>query len=61
MVVWLVTTEWLCVCVTVAGETSNIQLEVVQPQSTFAIIKWSNFHTADSREILSWVVNYREV
>ena len=43
------------------GETFPIKLEVVSALSTFAIIRWANFHPKDTREILSWVVNYREV
>ncbi|KAK2190050.1 hypothetical protein NP493_91g05005 [Ridgeia piscesae] len=44
----------------VACDISTLKLDVIHVASTFAFIRWNNFHTNDHRELLSWVVNYRE-
>jgi len=36
----------------------NIKVIVVAPD--FALIRWDKFNTSDERQLLSWIVNYRE-
>jgi insulin receptor len=45
----------------VTCETFPIEVEMAKTTATFAVFRWTNFQTTDSREILSWVLNYREV
>lgn len=45
----------------VSGQTKNLNLTVVMASSTLAILKWNKFEMDDSREMLGYVIYYREV
>ena len=42
------------------GNVSKISLSVWRALKTFAIISWTNFTPNDPRELLNWVISYRE-
>nr|QHI00146.1 insulin-like peptide receptor [Sepiella japonica] len=42
-------------------QTKNLNLTVVMASSTLAILKWNKFEMDDSREMLGYVIYYREV
>jgi len=33
---------------------------VIAVDAEFALIRWDKFNTSDERQLLSWIVNYRE-
>jgi len=37
-----------------------VNIKVITVQSEFAVIRWDKFNTSDERQLLSWIVNYRE-
>ena len=46
--------------VVLPGNVSKISLSVWRALKTFAIISWTNFTPNDPRELLNWVISYRE-
>ena len=47
----------LCI---VAGEITRVEIKVIAVTASFAVIRWDKFNTSDERQLLSWIVNYRE-
>lgn len=43
-----------------AGDVTRIKVEAMSVTQFFAIVRWTNYLTADNRELLGWVVHYRE-
>jgi len=44
----------------VAGEITLVNIKVIAVQAQYAVICWDKFNTSDERQLLSWIVNYRE-
>ena len=44
----------------ISGSISAVTLDVFDVGPTFAIVRWSSFNTSDEREVLGWIINYRE-
>eukprot|EP00106_Octopus_bimaculoides_P013438 XP_014780880.1 PREDICTED: insulin-like peptide receptor [Octopus bimaculoides] len=42
-------------------QTKNLNLTIISTASAFAILKWNRFEMDDSREMLGYVIYYREV
>ncbi|GAB1600284.1 insulin-like peptide receptor isoform X2 [Argonauta hians] len=42
-------------------QTKNLNLTIISTASNFAILKWNRFEMDDSREMLGYVIYYREV
>ena len=42
------------------GNITQIELRVWKKSHSFAIVHWSKFEMNDPRELLNWVLNYRE-
>jgi len=43
-----------------AGEITMVNIKVIAVNFEFAVIRWDKFNTSDERQLLSWIVNYRE-
>jgi len=37
-----------------------VNIMVILVNAEFAVISWDKFNTSDERQLLSWIVNYRE-
>jgi len=37
-----------------------VNIKVIAVTPGFAVISWDKFNTSDERQLLSWIVNYRE-
>jgi len=53
---YLTLADWL-VC---TGEITIVNIKVIAVMSDHAVIRWDKFNTSDERQLLSWIVNYRE-
>ena len=51
----------ILIFLSVSGQTKNLNLTVVMATATLAILKWNKFEMDDSREMLGYVIYYREV
>jgi len=50
--------QWQYDCA--VGEITLVDIKVIAVTAEFALIRWDKFNTSDERQLLSWIVNYRE-